>query len=322
MPAFWSNDPLRFGVELPLTALFHPLGYPVRLATNSPDVLLAAEESWCGFPQFFSALPISLRVSVEDDGSVECASTMMIRGQRHLLSMVSDLKNSAILDCSRRSVYCSVTEATARNRPWFRYFYLDTIVNLMLWRTHLTRIHAGCAALDDQGILLCGASGAGKSCLTYACARRGWTLISDEAPSIVRRTEERIVIGKPQTIHLRDGAFELFPELLRREVKRNPVGKLCIEVRTAEMPGLRTAYRCNIAALVFLNRVNGAGSELVPFSKEEAWRRLAADLPYFGGAAHKEHKASLRNMLSAGVFELQYSEPDSAVAELERLVRQ
>lgn len=320
MSLSWPNDPLRFGVDLPLTALFHPLGYPVRLATNSPDVLLAAEESWCDFPQFFSAPPINLRVSVEDDGSAECASSIMMRGQGHLLSAVSDAKNSAILDSSRRFAYCSVTAATARNRPWFRYFYLDAMINLMLWRTHLTRIHAGCVALKDQGVLLCGASGAGKSCLTYACARRGWALISDEAPSIVRRTDERIVIGKPQTIHLREGAFGLFPELMGREVKRNPVGKLCIEVRTAEIPGLTTAYRCHIAALVFLNRDIGSGAELAPLPKEEAWQRLADDLPFFGEPAHNEHKASLRNLLGAGVFELHYADPEPAVAELERLI--
>jgi serine kinase of HPr protein (carbohydrate metabolism regulator) len=197
--------------------------------------------------------------------------------------------------------------------------YLDSIVNLILWQTHLTRIHAGCVARNGHGVLLCGDSGAGKSCLTYACARRGWTFISDEAPSILRRSEERIVIGKPQLIHFRETAFELFPELAGREARPNLVGKISFEVRTAELAEIRTAYRTRIAAIVFLNRQHEGPAALVPMAKEEVWRRLAADLPFFEEPAHEEHKASLRNLLGAETYELRYSDFDSAIQLLETL---
>ena len=60
----WPNDPLGYGLPLSLWAAHNPLGYPVRLATNSPDVLLAAEESWSGSPQFFFEPPLNIRVAV------------------------------------------------------------------------------------------------------------------------------------------------------------------------------------------------------------------------------------------------------------------
>jgi hypothetical protein len=236
--------------------------------------------------------------------------------------MISDLHNFAICDSARGFAYCRTTAATAANRPWFRYMYLDTIVNLIMWQTRLTRIHAGCVALGDRGILLCGESGAGKSCFTYACARRGWTFISDEAPSILRRTSERLVIGKPNLIHLRESAFALFPELCGREAKPNPVCKISFEVRTEEIPSIRTAHRCLVDAIVFLKRGQPGAPALVPIAKEEVWRRLAADLPMFEESAHEEHKASLHNLLGACTYELSYQDFDPAIDVLERMLAQ
>jgi hypothetical protein len=315
----WPNDPLGYCLVLPRSAVHYPLGYPVRLATNSSDVLLAAEESWSGSPQFFFEPPLNIRMAVEDGGPAGSATDFRIVGHRNAFSIVSDSRNLAVCDWSKGFCDCRVTAATAGDRPWLRAFFLDTIVNLTLWQTHLTRIHAGCVERNGCGVLLCGDSGAGKSCLTYACARRGWTLISDEAPSILRRTPERIAIGKPHLIHLRETAFPLFPELRGREAKPNPVGKISIEVRTGEL-GIRTAYRTSVAAVVFLNRNHEGPPALAPIEKEEVWRRFAADLPFFGQPAHDEHKASLRNLLGARTCELRYRDLDSAIDKLEELV--
>jgi hypothetical protein len=320
----WSNnDPLRYGVELPLQERFCPLGYPVDLATNSVDVFETARESWAGYPQFFAERPLQVRIDVDPDGPPEPASGLQIRGHGHLVAMISDPWTAAVCDTGAGVVLCRTTPATARDRAWFRYFYLETIINMMLWRTHLTRIHAGCVALEGAGVLLCGDSGAGKSCLTYACARRGWTFVSDEAPSVVRRCQDRIIMGRPHEIHLRESAFELFPELRGRKVRANPVGKISFEVRTAEMPDVAIAHSARIRAVVFLKRaVAGEGStRLIPLAQEEAWARVQRDLPYFGEPAHSEHVATLKNLLGAGAFELHYREFDEAIEALQRMVR-
>jgi hypothetical protein len=319
-PAGW--DPLGFGVDLPLDGCFHPFGFPFHLATNSPDVLRAAEESWGGFPPAFSAPPVQVRVAVREDDGGECASGLLISAQRHLAALISDRDNFAICDLPKRFAFCRLTPATARDRAWFRYYLLDTIANLILWDSHLTRVHAGCVALDGRGVLFCGDSGAGKSCLVYACASNGWTLITDEAASLLRRSDERIVLGKPKQIHLRETAFELFPELNGRVAKPNPVGKLTIEVHTAELPHIKTAFQCRAEAVVFLKRQAGEPARLVPLARNEAWQRLVRKLPLFEQPAHDEHKQSLRKLVEAGTYELHYEDLDSAVRELERMMRQ
>ena len=39
-------DPILYDFELPLRGMFHPRGFSAEISTNSPEVLLAAEESW------------------------------------------------------------------------------------------------------------------------------------------------------------------------------------------------------------------------------------------------------------------------------------
>jgi hypothetical protein len=234
--------------------------------------------------------------------------------------LISDESNFAICDLRDRFAFCWISAATAANADWFRYYYLDTIINLMLWHSHLTRVHASCVARNGRGVLLTGPSGAGKSCLAFACARRGWTFISDEASSLVRRSSHPVVLGKPHHFHFRETAVQVLPELNGRQAVRSRVGKLTIEVRTADFAQIQIGYQSPANALVFLNRHAGGPARLVPFSKDKARELLEQDLPLFPQPAHNEHKASLHNLIDAGVYELHYEDLADAVTELESLV--
>lgn len=313
-------DPFQYGVELPHQIVLHPLGFAMRLSTNSREIIQATEGSWAGFPSFFNDKSLEVRVVVSEDQQALCPATLVWRAQRNLLTLISDQNNFAICDLDRAFAFCCIAPATARNHEFFRYYYLDSIVQLLLWQTHLTRVHGACVARSGRGVLLCGPSGAGKSCLAYACACRGWSFITDEASSLVRTSNERMVLGKPRQMHFRDTAAEIFPELDGRLAAPNAVGKISIEINTADLPAVQTAFQARVAAVVFLNRHAGVPAGLVPISAEDAFNRLDSDLPLFAEPAHRQHRASLRHLVEAGAFELRYRNLDEGVSLLEPLV--
>src|SRR5579872_4293963 len=91
-------DPFGYSVELPLETNVSALGFPMRLTTNSPDILKATEEAWANFPQLFSDKSLELRVTVSDDETLKCPEGIAWRAQKHLMTVISDQSNFAVCD--------------------------------------------------------------------------------------------------------------------------------------------------------------------------------------------------------------------------------
>jgi hypothetical protein len=199
---------------------------------------------------------------------------------------------------------------------------LEAMAYSLLGSLHVVSLHAACVALNGRGVLLAGDSGAGKSSLAYACARRGWTYITDDCSSLVRRSPARTVLGDPRLFRFRATAGSIFPEFQGFEESRFARGKPTIEVHTASLPAIRTAAESRVDAVVFLNRrdAKDGHAELLPFAADDAMKRLAdspwpPDLPTAG-----ERRTALDRLAGAGVYELRYRDLDTAVECLERIV--
>ena len=82
-------DPIGCDFSLPLKAVFHPLGFPVEIATNCAEVLAAAEENWKSFDNVFSAVPVQLHIAVSKGHASECPPPPTYRGQRNLVMFVA-----------------------------------------------------------------------------------------------------------------------------------------------------------------------------------------------------------------------------------------
>jgi hypothetical protein len=315
-------DPMLYDAPLSTRRMFYPLGFSLEVVSNSPDIHRAAQASWGDFRRRFTAPPLRMEIGVHGSGNSRTIMPPVFRGRGQLASIVSDPHNLAVCDMSRGFAYGWFTPELVRDPEFLRFHFFSAMVyNFLLAPRHFTIVHAAFVALDGEGVLLCGDAGAGKSSLAYACARRGWTFLSDDASFLLRRSKDRHVIGNPHLIRFRESAKELFPELRTRLAKRRPSGKMSIELRTADLPGFRTAAECRVSKIVFLNRGANASAELRPYSRRGAFAKLAEVLCYGEPRVRKEQRASLRNLLSAGVQELCYRDLDAAVARLERLVR-
>jgi predicted ATPase len=311
-------DPVRSSVELPHSVMLYPLGFPLRLETNSENVIRAAREGWAEFPRSFDEPAIRLSLGVEGQGgALPPPPTFLSR--EHLMSIVSDTQNSVICDMQQGFAFGWVTESVAAARPFFRYHFLDAAVLTMILQLHLTPVHAGLVELKGHGILLCGDSCAGKSTLTYACARAGWTLICDDGTFLVRRRKDRYGIGNPFYLRFREDARFLFPELRSQLTETRPNGKIGIEVATHDLAGIVTATGSTIEHVVFLNRHGGGDARLVTLSRSEALERLQ-NATHFGlESVREEHWQAHRRLLTGGVWQLNYGDLGSAVERLETL---
>lgn len=313
------GDPLLFLAELDCVETLYPLGYPVRIETNSRAVLEAARESWGLFRAARRTPPVVLRVLVGGNGPAAAWQPPVFRAQQHVFAIVDGPANFAVCDFSAGMGFCWVTAATVATRAAFRYHFLEAMAYSILTDLYLAPVHASCVALAGRGLLLCGPSGAGKSTLALACARRGWTFISDDACFLVRASRDRTVLGRPHQMRFRPSAAELFPELSGRLAGMHPNGKLSVEVSTGALPGIVTGFEARVDYLTFLDFEAGAWPRLLAVRQAEIAARLAEGLAPFG-RTHAERIACLARLAEVPAYRFRYGDLDEAVGCLENLL--
>ena len=312
-------DPLLCNFEMPLRAVYHPLGFSLEIDTNSPDVLAAAEESWGRFRKVFPGPALHLRIGVAEGEGGGCPPEPVCREQSNLLARVANAGNFSVSDLRRGFAFAWLTEAAVQHRAYLRWHFIEGMTWDLLESLYVTGIHAACVERGKHGILLCGDSGAGKSSLAYACALSGWTFLSDDSCCLVRGQKGRLVVGNPYQIRFRESATELFSEL--KQQRRTPHnGEMAIEVVTASMPEIRTTFESNIDFVVFLNRGAHCPPRLLPFPKATAQEWFEQIICCGSEEIRDSHKASLRNLLTAEILELQYNDLDSGVELLETMI--
>ena len=241
------------------------------------------------------------------------------RSRSHLLSLTADGGNFGVCDLTAAFAYAWFTAPAARHPSYVRHYFLDAIGYTLISHRYLAPVHGACISRDGRGILLCGAAGAGKSTLAYACARKGWAFISDDSSFMVRNLNDRTIIGNPYKMRFRPSATRLFPELAGRVAVFAPNGKPTIEVPTSELEFVQTARVATIECIVFLNRRAGAAPTLVQFSRETAFQELE-QVVFFGEDSVRElQRAALHRLLDGGLYEFIYDNLEAAVECLERL---
>ena len=173
-------DPLLTKTPLTETRTFFPYGFPVRLESNSPLVIEAAEISWGTYRCRYARPPLEVRCLISESSNPACTEPPVFRAQKNLLSIIADNENFACLDLEQGFSFGWITDATVRSTEYFRQCFLDVMIYPLLEIRDLITLHAACVIFEGRGILLAGDSGAGKSSLSLrACARSGWTYVSD-----------------------------------------------------------------------------------------------------------------------------------------------
>jgi hypothetical protein len=276
---------------------FHPLGHPVEIISREAAVLEAASGLWATWPRLFDAPPAQIEVKVHRGPAplIRPAFTAL----PGLLRFCSDEMNFAEFDeaSSRGSIRMA---DDALGSPLFRHHFLEALALTALDAIFFTPLHAACVSRAEAGTLLCGDSGAGKSSLAYACARRGWTLVSDDAVHLAPGSA-RIGVGASRVIRL-------------REPGAAPTAEQTIEIDAAGQ-GLRTVPSARIERCIFLRRRPGP----------TAWREMRPNaaldyfLKYLSPRDTSRARRHLREFLDSPAMALEYERIEDAAAMLEAL---
>lgn len=311
---------LLYDMQLPLRCVFYPLGFPVEILTNSPEVLAAADESFGHMRLLRKIKALQIRVGVTEGESPYPPPEPTRREYNHLYSMVADSENQAVLDLSRCTSFVWLNQSALAMRLYLRYNFLEKVVYLLLGAAVVTDLHAACVGRHGKGILLCGDSGAGKSTLSYACARAGWTYTSDDTSYLVNGSRVPRVIGHAHRVRFRPTAKALFPELEHRQITPRMEGKASIEIPVAELPPIHTSMETKVNAIVYLNRCGSAQATLVRLPQRTATERMCAEL-FSAGEIRAKHERVLEKLASMPTYSLHYSSLDEAICQLETLAR-
>jgi len=321
-----ASQPLDFsrheleGPELSLKRAFYPFGFPAEVHTNSAKVLGLMEDLWGKFEKQHDTEPIRSYVRVVESDSMECPPEPTYRIMLPLMVCVADVDNYSVVDMERNTARISLSTAALNHPLYAKYFILGSPA-CCVTTNYTTPVHAGCVALDGRGVLLCGDSGAGKSTLSYACARAGWTYVSDDGSFLLNGGTKRLVTGDCHLVRFRPTAAELFPELKGLEITPRAAGKPSIELSTASMPYIERVQTTRVDFMVFLNRRAGEPPELVPYSKDVA-RQSMRQTPFGPAESRAVQYTAIDRLLTAEVFELRYTDLDWAIDRLRTLVEE
>ncbi|HLH00018.1 MAG TPA: hypothetical protein VKX49_27155 [Bryobacteraceae bacterium] len=310
-------DTFLAGADLHLRRTFYPLGFPFKLETNSSSVMQAAAEAWNSFAQTCDDAPVRLCLETAESQTPLSTPKSIFASREHLLSVYGDAENFMLFDFARAFGFGSITQATAADRPLLRYRFL-TAALLLVEQRWLAPLHGAFIAKNGAGVLLCGDSMAGKSTLSYACCRDGWTYITDDGMSLVRSRPDLYGVGDYTNLRLREDTRRFFPELANWPAVVRPNGKIAMELQAADLP-IATAPGANVNHVVFLERQQQGAASIRPYPEDQALARWALHASLGPLEVRRAQQDGHRRLVKAGVWELRYSSLPEAIAVLEQL---
>lgn len=235
-------------------ATFRVLGLPLRVESNSPRVMAAAEAAF-GAPVDGTAaarLPGEpaprVRIRTKGRGGAGVVSHGV---PHHELLLVSGRGCRGYADRVRGDAVAEVREGLLDDAEQFRVGVMEALALFLLARLDRDPLHAAAVARGRTALLLAGRSGVGKSTLVYAAARAGMRVLSEDAVFI--QLDPLRVWGMPRYVHLTPETSRFFPELeaVRPRVLFNGKTKRAVDLRSlgAAGDGEAVAERAGVCLL-------------------------------------------------------------------------
>jgi hypothetical protein len=298
------DETLRHAATLPV------LGIPVRVRSDAPEVIAAFEDAF-GFcrplfdrPELVGSEAVEGRIVVHDgdEGGAEPPAVRyrLVDPQRLICWTPGSVCAG---DARRREFHGWVTRALLADRVHFRIAILESLVlSIVTWMDRVP-VHGSVLAGGGAALLLTGPSGTGKSTLTYAAARAGTCVLTDEIV-FAQRAPAR-AWGMPRVVNLPSDGTRFFPELASAPRRLLPNGKQKIPVELEALGAVPTLPLVERIGVCVLERGQpGAGVRVAELPADEVVRVMLDDLEPGFHLFEDRLPAIVREWAGAGAWRL------------------
>ena len=309
------------------------LGGRFQFESNSRELLQLVDSAYAGLPRHrLSAVVPRMRVRLllssppgrSSRRLSEPPSLAMLSGPGFLAGAPHSA-NFVVLAPGERSALVAVSPQMLRFPYHTRYELIEFAVFTLAARVQgLVPLHAACVGRGGRGVLLMGASGAGKSTVAFHCLLQGLDFLAED--SVFVAPDTMLATGIANFLHIRADSLRWVARSRdAARIRKSPVIQRRSGVRKFEIDLRGAGYRLapaalNIAAVVFLSPQSaGERPLLTPLSRSELPARLTADQTY--AANQPQWPAFIRSVSRLDAFELRRGHhPREAVAALRELL--
>ncbi|MCC7353694.1 MAG: hypothetical protein IT330_08040 [Anaerolineae bacterium] len=325
--ALWQNVPIAS------EAWYYPLGYRLCVQTNAPIVQEMARRAFARYPASLadpSSPPLRLRLWVHDLDDPAASPSGPHAHPIHRLDgdtyfVMVGAGTVVASHHTRGEATGYVTPAVAQREDVLRVGLVEGPILYLVGPPRTAVFHAAALARGERGFILVGYPGSGKSTMTYACVRRGYGIVAEDAIFVPPKEGPLTIWGMARYLYLLPDSTRFFPELRNRTATVQLNGEMKIVVDLDEIRPGATQLHAGAGPLVLLRRNSGPDSRLVACNPAD----VLQDMMFTASRAHQRmteevlalHRRVADRLAQQGAFTLYAgSDLDKAVDELDRLV--
>ena len=230
--------------------------------------LLDTVSRWKAHREMEPNWDFEMRVMVNTQLVREAETPPQFRGFQQFVFGVFHARETFLIDLFERRVTAVVSRETARDHEFWNSVLIPIALGILAPTIGIAPLRCAAVASCGNGMLIAGVPGAGKSTLSIALAREGFSLISDDWTYARRDLNDIVAHGLRVPVKLLPATSRFFEELTALRPRISVTGEVAVEVNPANNFGIRMEERCFPGCVIFLERWTIQESTIEPMSGE------------------------------------------------------